>query len=206
MEELFEVFGEQPKTTDANTEKSEETTGHEFHSQHLMYAEELWNSLDSISLNSRRCTKSMKWLIDFLKNLTKQAEGFSSSIGKIVDGFEKEIRYEGNANDTTGIWISGLPGRVRTMNEIFASHVKIAQLQSIEALENFHKAYQFRTAAFLTDAQRYRADLRYLDRNIDKSQSKYYKMWKKREKFDKEIERGIHEHEKGNLTFAQVQK
>ena len=45
-----------------------------------------------------------------------------------------------------------------------------------------------------------------LRNNIEKSQSKYYKMNKKKEESEKEVERFIQEHEKGNLTFSQVQK
>lgn len=84
--------------------------------------------------------------------------------------------------------------------------MKIAQLQSIETLETFGKGYTFRYAAFLQDAYKFRTDLRTLEKNIEKAQSKYYKMCKKREKSEQEIEKAIQDHDKGTLTFAQVQK
>lgn len=109
-------------------------------------------------------------------------------------------------HDTTAICMFGLPGRVRTIAEIFASHVKIAQIQSIESLETFGKGYSFRCSAFLQDAIKFRTELKTCEKNIEKSQAKYYKMCKKREKSEQEIEKAIQDHEKGNLTFAQVQK
>lgn len=100
----------------------------------------------------------------------------------------------------------GLPGRIRTVTEIFASHIKIAQIQSIETMETFTKGYNFRANSYLTEANKYRNELKNCERNIEKAQSKYYKMCKKREKSEQEIEKAIQDHEKGNLTFAQVQK
>ena len=58
----------------------------------------------------------------------------------------------------------------------------------------------------MQEANKYRTDLKTLEKNIEKSQNKYYKMWKKREGYEKEIEKAIQEHEKGNLSFNQVQK
>lgn len=148
----------------------------------------------------------MRLLVDFLSNLAKQAEGFSMNVNKLVDNFERDLKYDKPNRDTTGICIRGLPGRIRTINEIFASHLKIAQLQAIESLDNFSKTYHFRTNQFLQEANKYRVDLKNVERNIEKSQTKYYKMCKKREKSEQEIEKAIQDHEKGNLTFAQVQK
>jgi len=51
------------------------------------------------------------------------------SVHKLADNFEREIKHEEKTNDTTQICLSGLAGRVRTINEIFASHLKIAQCQ-----------------------------------------------------------------------------
>lgn len=84
--------------------------------------------------------------------------------------------------------------------------MKIAQLQAVETLEGFCRIYSFRSGTFLQDAIKYRTDLKVFEKNIERSQSKYYKMCSKREKSEKEIEKAIQEHEKGALTFAQVQK
>lgn len=145
-------------------------------------------------------------MVDFLKGITKQAETFAAGVDKLTDLYEKDIKSEEYTQDTTAICLNGLPTRVRTINEIFASHVKIAQLQAIETLELFTRNYSVRSSSFIQEANKYRADLKVLEKNIEKSQNKYYKMCKKREKYETEIEKAIQEHEKGQLTFAQVQK
>lgn len=71
----------------------------------------------------------MKLLVDFLKGVTRQAETFVLNVHKLADNFEREMKNDDFPNDTTNICVTGLSGRIRTMNEIFASHVKIAQNQ-----------------------------------------------------------------------------
>ena len=96
MEELMDVF-EIPHKVEEQKKESE------FHSQHLQYCEELWDSLDSISSNSKKCGSIMKLLVDFLYNLARQAEGFSTSVNKLVDNFERDLKYDKPNRDTTGI-------------------------------------------------------------------------------------------------------
>jgi hypothetical protein len=71
----------------------------------------------------------MKLLVDFLRGVTKQAEVFVVNVHKLTDTFEREMKNDDFPSDTTNICITGLSDRIRTMNEIFASHVKIVQNQ-----------------------------------------------------------------------------
>jgi hypothetical protein len=96
MEELMDVFEIPHKVEEQKIE-------HQFHSQHLQYCEELWDSLDNISTNSKKSCRIMVLLVDFLSNLAKQAEGFSMSVNKLVDSFEKDLKYDKPNRDTTGI-------------------------------------------------------------------------------------------------------
>lgn len=47
MEDLFDVF-------EGTVEESKSDPNSEFHSQYLTYSEELWDSLDSIGINTKK--------------------------------------------------------------------------------------------------------------------------------------------------------
>jgi len=68
------------------------------------------------------------------------------------------------------------------------------------------RCYTLKTTNYVQEANKFRYNLRTAEKNIERTQNKYYKMCKKRDKCEQEIEKAIQEHEKGNLTFAQVQK
>ena len=60
----------------------------------MKYSEDMWDSLDSLNFNSKRCTKVIKTLYEFLKGITKQAEGMVNGINKLSDNFERDIKSE----------------------------------------------------------------------------------------------------------------
>ena len=49
-------------------------------------------------------------------------------------------------------------------------------------------------------------ELRELESTHDKAASYYYSMCEKKEAVDNEIQRAIQDHDKGDITFTQVQK
>ena len=119
MDELLDIL------EDMNSQVPDD----KFYSQHLQYSEDLWNSLDSIANHNKKWTKNTKLLTDFLKGIVKNAESFIGGVHKLADNFEKEMKSEENAGDTTQICLVGLSGRIRTINEIFASHVRLSHSQ-----------------------------------------------------------------------------
>lgn len=103
MESIMEAFEyNEEKGEELKKEKSAESP-HEFHSQHLQYSEELWDSLENIGLNNKKCTRNMKLLSDFLNNITRQAETFVSAVHRHVDTFEYHLKLEEMTHDTTAI-------------------------------------------------------------------------------------------------------
>lgn len=103
----------------------------------------------------------------------------TNGVNKLSDNFDKELKWDDPLMDTTTIWLSGLTDHIRTINEIFSSRIKIVQINAVEVLEAFYKNYSNRSNQYIQDANRYRNDLKQLEKNIDKSQAKYYKMCKK---------------------------
>jgi len=68
------------------------------------------------------------------------------------------------------------------------------------------KTYTVKTASYLQEAHKFMYEMRTSDGNVKRTQNKYYKMCKKREVYDLDIEKAIQDHEKGTITFAQVQR
>ena len=148
----------------------------EFYSQHMQYSEDLWDSLDSIEVHSRKSCKNLKSVIDYIKGILKYAEQMSNGINKLSDTFEKEFKWEDMIMDTTSFWLSEMPNRIRTINEIFYNQIKIVQTNAVEVLEAFYKNYYNRSNLYIQEANKYRNDLKQLEKNIEKTQTKYYKM------------------------------
>lgn len=156
----MEIFEELNTKSSSNSDAFDRL----FTLKQVKYSEDMWDSLDSLNFNSKRCTKVIKTLYEFLKGITKQAEGMVNGINKLSDNFERDIKSEEWWMDTVTSCLIGLPNRIRTINEIFSSHVKIIQLSVLEELDLLLRNYSQKSSYYLQEWTRYRNDLKTIDK------------------------------------------
>ena len=135
-----------------------------FFTKHVQYSEDMWDSLESLNSNSKRCSKVIKLLFDYIKGLSKQAEAMVNGVNKLSDNFERDIKCEEWWMDTVTSCLIGLPNRIRTINEIFASHIKIIQLSVLENIELMLRTYTQKSTHYLQEWNRYRNDLKFIEK------------------------------------------
>lgn len=111
-------------------------------------------------MNSKKAIRQIKVLTEYLRGITKHADSMVVGINKLTDACERDVKIDENSAETVSSCLNLLPNQIRTINEIFSSHVKIAQQSAAEGLEVFGKLYASKTVFYIQEATRYRNDLR----------------------------------------------
>lgn len=168
----------------------------------IPYSDELTEVFNKLNTKTKIASRNLKSLSEFLRSLTKQADVFIFNSMKLIETYDKKVKTDDHGNDMISYWLTSLPEYLRTIFKVLDAHMKYINTNWVDNLDTFNKNYSYKSDIILKEWNRYKGDLK----KIEKAQSAYYKTCKKKEEADKEIETSIIDHEKGIISFAQVQK
>ncbi|CDW76802.1 tbc domain-containing protein [Stylonychia lemnae] len=169
------------------------------------FEDDLWDSLNSISLNFRRGNQFLNGFSNFCKSYNKTLQTFSYGLQKCSEQFEKDM-LQNKIFDTTSIAITNIKQGIEEISHKVSQKVTIIYNDLIEPLEVYQKNYVQTSTELISQAKTYWHTLEDEKKKLSLIKERYCKLMSDVEQSEIQIEVALLQHEKGVITLEQVQK